>query len=228
MRCVARSCIAAVLAGLLACPGFAANEKPLGLVIQAQSAQISNAKVAIGTTVYPGDQVETEAGGALRLRMGTSQLYLLASSSATLGQRSDSFFAEVSRGTVGFSSNGADQLELEVPQGVIRAANGQPAFGQVTIVGPQEIIVSAFHGSLVLDNDGELHTIPEGKSYRVTMDLEPAAAEPAPAMTASRDKADNTPAKRRRRKLAFILLFGGLGALASYGIWSELAESPSK
>lgn len=226
MRSIARSCIAAMLAALMAFPGFAANEKPLGLVLQAESAQISNAKVAIGTTVYPGDKVETDAGGKLRLRMGTSQLYLLASSSATLGQRSDSLFAEVSRGTVGFSSNGADQLELEVPQGVIRASNGQPAYGQVTIVSPQEIIVSAFHGSLVLDNDGELHTIPEGKSYRVTMDLEPAAV-PVPAAAAYRDNADNTPAKRRRRKLAFILLFGGIGAAVSYGVWSVLSESSS-
>jgi hypothetical protein len=226
MRSIARSCIAAMLAGLMAFPGFGANEKPLGLVVQAESAQVANAQVAIGTTVYPGDKVETDTGGALRLRLGTSQLYLLASSSATLGQRSNSLFAEVSRGTVGFSSTGADQLELEVPQGVIRASNGQPAYGQVTIVNPQEIIVSAFHGSLVLDNDGELHTIPEGKSYRVTMDLEPAAT-PAPAAAAYRDNADNTPAKRRRRKLVFIILFGGIGALASYGIWSVLAESPS-
>jgi hypothetical protein len=226
MRSIARSCIAAMLAALMAFPGFAANEKPLGLVLQAESAQISNAKVAIGTTVYPGDKVETDAGGKLRLRMGTSQLYLLASSSATLGQRNDSLFAEVSRGTVGFSSNGADQLELEVPQGVIRASNGQPAYGQVTIVSPQEIIVSAFHGSLVLDNDGELHTIPQGKSYRVTMDLEPAAV-PVPAAAAYRDNADNTPAKRRRRKLAFILLFGGIGAAVSYGVWSVLSESSS-
>jgi hypothetical protein len=226
MRSIARSCIAAMLAGLMAFPGFGANEKPLGLVVQAESAQVSNAKVAIGTTVYPGDKVETDAGGALRLRIGTSQLYLLASSSATLGQRSDSLFAEVSRGTVGFSSHGADQLELEVPQGVIRASHGQPAYGQVTVVNPQEIIVSSFHGSLVLDNDGELHTIPEGKSYRVTMDLDPATT-PAPAVAAYRDNADNTPAKRRRRKLAFFILFGGIGALASYGIWTVLSESPS-
>jgi hypothetical protein len=214
MRSIARSCIAAMLAGLMTFPGFGANEKPLGLVVQAESAQVSNAKVAIGTTVYPGDKIETDAGGKLRLRMGTTQLYLLASSS------------EVSRGTVGFSSNGADQLELEVPQGVIRASNEQPAYGQVTIVNSQEIIVSAFHGSLILDNAGELHTIPEGKSYRVTMDLEPAET-PAPAAAAYRDNADNTPAKRRRKKLALVLLFAGAGALASWGIWSVLAESSS-
>src|SRR6202050_1267312 len=122
MRSIARSCIAAMLAGLMTFPGFGANEKPLGLVLQAESAQVSNAKVAIGTTVYPGDKLETDAGGKLRLRMGTSQLYLLASSSATLGQRTDSLFAEVSRGTVGFSSNSAGQLETSVSHGVVSCA----------------------------------------------------------------------------------------------------------
>jgi hypothetical protein len=225
MRSIARSCLATLLSCLLGLPGFAANEKPLGLVTQAQDAQIANSKVAVGTTVYPGDKVETEAGGALRLRMGATQLYLLGSSSATLSQRSDAVFAVVARGTVGFSSDGTDQFELEVPEGIIRAANGKPAYGQVTIVGPQEIVVSAYRGSLILDNEGELHTIPEGKSYRVTMDLEPAVA--GPEVAASQDDASTTPAKRRRRKLAFFLIFGAAAALGSYGIWDVLSESSS-
>ncbi len=225
MRSIARSCLATMLSCLLGLPGFAANEKPLGLVIQAQDAQVADSKVAVGTTVYSGDKVETKVGGALRLRMGATQVYLLGSSSATLAQRSDAVLAVVARGTVGFSSDGTDQFELEVPEGVIRAANAQPAYGQVTIVGSQEIVVSAYRGSLLLDNDGEIHTIPEGKSYRVTMDLEPATAGPEAAM--SGDDANTTPAKRRRRKLAFFLIFGAAAALASYGIWDVLTESSS-
>jgi hypothetical protein len=131
----------------------------------------------------------------------------------------------VARGTVGFSSDGTNQFELEVPEGVILAANSQPAYGQVTIVGTQEIVVSAYRGSLLLDNDGEIHTIPEGKSYRVTMDLDSAAAGPDAA--SSQDNGNTTPAKRRRRKLAFFLLFGAAAALASYGIWDVLSESSS-
>ena len=225
MRTIARSCLATLLSCLLGFPGFAANEKPLGLVTQAQDAQVANSKVTVGTTVYSGDKVETDAKGGLRLRMGASQLYLLGSSSATLTQQSDAVLAVVANGTVGFSSNGTDQFELEVPEGIIRAANGQPAYGQVTIVGPQEIVISAYHGSLILDNDGELHTIPEGKSYRVTMDLEPATL--GPEVAASQDDANTTPAKRRRRKLAFFLIFGAAAALASYGIWDILSESSS-
>ena len=224
MRSIARSCLGTLLASLLSFPGFAANEKSLGLVVQAQDAQIADSKVAIGTTVYSGDKVETELGGALRLRMGATQLYLLSASSATLAQRSEAVVAVVARGTVGFSSNGTDQFELEVPEGTIRAANGQPAYGQVVIVGPQEIVVSAFHGSLVLDNDGEIHTIPEGKSFRVVMDPEPTAA---PEMAPSKDDGNTTPTKRRRRRLAFFLLFGAGAGLASWAIWDVLSESSS-
>ncbi len=225
MRSIARSCLATLLCGLLGMPGFAANEKSLGLVIQAQDAQIANAKLTIGTTVYSGDKVETDPRGGLRLRMGTTQLYLLGSSSATLAQRSDAVLAVVARGTVGFSSNGTDQFELEVPEGTIRAANGQPAYGQVTIVGPQEIVVSAYQGSLILDNAGEIHTIPGGKSYRVTMDLEPATVETE--MESSHDDGNTTPAKRRRRRLAFYLILGGAAALGSWAIWNTISESSS-
>jgi len=220
MRLIARSVLVAILvAELLNLPSFAANEKALGQVVQAQDAKIGDAKIAVGTTVYPGDTVATNEGGALRLRLGTSQAYLLSSSAATLAQDASTIRAVVNRGTVGFSSNGKDQFELEIPEGIVRAADGQPAYGQVTITGPQEVVISAYKNDLVLDNDGELHTILAGKSYRVTMDLDPA--------TATGNDETISPRKRRRRRLAFVLLFAGGAAIAGVIIWHELSESPS-
>ncbi len=67
----------------------------------------------------------------------------------------------------------------------MRAANGQPGYGQVTIIGPREVVISAYRGTLVLDNDGELHEIPAGKSYRVTLDLDPAAHRKVPRAPAA-------------------------------------------
>ncbi|MFY9802848.1 MAG: hypothetical protein WA211_06375 [Candidatus Acidiferrales bacterium] len=233
MRAIARCCLAVLLMlGLLDIPGFAANEKPLGLVLQAQEASVDNARLAVGTTVYPGDTVETDTGGTLRLRLGTNQLYLLASSAATLSQNSTIVHAVVARGTVGFSSTGTDKIELEIPEGILRAADGVPSYGQVTITSPLEVVISAYRGTLVLDNEGELHTIPAGKSYRVTMDLEPAAvaptAESAPQDTQSGNGQVIQPRKRRRKKLAFYLIFTGGLAGATYALWDELTESPSK
>jgi hypothetical protein len=180
----------------------------------------------VGTSIYRGDTVVTDAGGGLRLKLGGSQLYLLADSTATLAQNATAIHATVARGTVGFSSTGADDIELEIPQGILRAADGQPAYGQVTILSAQEVAISAFREALVLDNDGELHTIPAGKNYRVTMEFDQADQQTPPA-SAGGDNPIIQPRKRRRRKLAFYLIFTGAMAGLTYGIWQELSESPS-
>jgi hypothetical protein len=227
LRSIARSFIAILLAfGLLDIPAFAATTKPLGLVTQAREALLDNSALEVGTTVYPGDTVQTDEGGTLRLKFGTTQLYLLASSAASFSQKENVIRATVGRGTVGFSSTESNDVELAIPQGILRAAHGQAAYGQVTITSPQEVVISAYRGALVLDNDGELHSIPEGKTFRVTMDLEPATLPPA--------RRDQDPGKDagvippRRRKLYFELLFVGATAVGSYLIWYEVTQSPSK
>ncbi len=228
MRIAARLCLVVLLVtSLLDIPAFAAAEKPLGMVIQAQEAQLDNAKLAVGTTVYAGDTLVTDAGGGLRLKLGGSQLYLLAESAATFSQNAAVVHAVVARGTVGFSSNGADNVELEIPQGILRAADGQPAYGQVTILSAQEVVISAFRGALVLDNDGELHTIPAGKNYRVTMEWEQAEQQ-APAASTGGNNPIVPPRKGRRRRLVFYLIFTAVAAFGTYQIWQELSESPSK
>ena len=227
MRLMARWCVVVLLVtSLLDLPVFAAAEKPLGMVIQAQEAELDNANLEVGTSIYRGDTVITDTGGGLRLKLGGSQLYLLADSAATLAQNATAIHAVVARGTVGFSSNGTDNIELEIPQGILRAADGLPAYGQVTILSAQEVVISAYRGALVLDNDGELHTIPAGKNYRVTMEFDQAEQQTAPASTGG-DNPIIQPRKRRRRKLAFYLIFSGAVAGLSYVIWDHVDQSPS-
>jgi hypothetical protein len=224
MRYVAKAFLIAILTvSLLNIPAFSADEKPLGLITQAQEARLGDANVAIGTTVYPGDTLATEIGGTVRMKIGGSQVYLLSASSATLAQSSNLVRAVVARGTVGFSSNGTDLLALEIPQGILRAADGQPAYGQVTIVSPLEVIISAYRGSLILDNDGELHTIPAGKSYRVTMDLEPATQPQGPGGTGG--SANVTYPKHRH--LVFDAIVAGAALGLGFGLWRAFCESPS-
>ena len=224
-RCVL---IAILIAGLLNIPAYAADEKPLGLVTQAENAHIGNAKVAIGTTIFPGDTLATEAGGALRLNFGSSQLYLLSASSATLSQNASATMvhAVVGHGTVGFSSNGTDHIELEIPQGILRAANSEPAYGQVTIVGPLEVVISTYRGTLSLDHDGEVRDIPAGRSYRVTMDLEPAAAAAQPQAPAGVG-GSGTKRALNTSTLAWALVAVGAAGGVAYGIWDVLSESSS-
>jgi hypothetical protein len=218
--------IAALIVGLLNIPAYGADEKPLGLVMQAENAHIGNASVAIGTTIFPGDTLATEAGGTLRLNLGGSQIYLLSASSATLSPDAtpNMVHAVVGRGTVGFSSNGSDHIELEIPEGILHAANSQPTYGQVTIVGPQEVIISAYRGTLALDYNGDTREIPAGKSFRVTMDLAPAAS-PQPQAPAGvgggNKKALNT------NSLVWAAVAVGAAAGTAVGIWYVLSESSS-
>ena len=232
MRSIARSFLAILLvASLLDVPAFAATAKPLGLVIQAKEALLDNSNLAVGTTVYPGDSVQTDDAGTLRLKFGTTQLYLLSSSAATFSQRENIVRATVSRGTVGFSTSAASDVELEIPEGILRAANGEPTYGQVTITGPQEVIIAAYDGSLILDNEGELHTIGAGKTYRVTMDLDPAApssAENGASQDTNTQDQGVVHTRRRRRGLVFWLVATGIVAVASGVIWYEVTQSPSK
>jgi hypothetical protein len=226
LRSFARSClIAFLICGLLDLPAFASNDKSLGMVIESKTAGLGNAAATIGTTVYPGDSLWTDAGGTLRLKIGSAQIYLLSSSSATLGVNSSAIQATVGKGTVGFSSAASDRLELVIPEGILRAANGQPAFGQVTITGPNEVVISAYRGALVLDNDGDLHTIGAGTSFRVTMALENDAQKPEGAETTPEVKF--VPPKRRHLLFALILT-GVLAAGVAYPLYLELSESPSK
>jgi hypothetical protein len=221
MRPIISAFLVAVLAiGPWNLPVSAATAKPLGVVILAKSAHLDSAEAVMGATVYSGDAIDTDAGGTLRLRVGSNQVYLTSSSAASFGQTAGVAHINVINGTMGFSSAIPDQLELETPGGILRGAPGGAAFGQVTVLGPQEMVISAFRGGLILDNDGELHTISEGKSYRVTIDEETSA-------NSSNDEPIKAHHKKRRRVAFFILGMSAVMAGTGYLLYHEISESPS-
>ena len=105
---------------------------------------------------------------------------------------------------------------------MLRGVAGEVASGRVALTGPNEMIVSSYRGGMVLDNDGELHTIPAGKSYRVM-------AEDSEMTAAAQPDDPGTPSKaRRRKKLAFYIVTTAAVAGISAAIWNKLSESPYK
>jgi hypothetical protein len=211
-----------LVASLCNLPSMASSEKPLGVIAQAEHARLDSASAATGATVYSGDSFETEPGGVLRMRLGSNQFYLLASSAATLAQNSTGATLTVTRGTAGFSTSPAGQFALDTPAGIVRGANGKSAYGQVTITSANEMIVSSMRGDLIVDNEGELHSIPEGKSYRVFIEADPEGS--------SNDNKDFQPPvnHHRKRRIIFAIILGGVVGFASYEIYKELSESPTK
>lgn len=221
VRVAGRSCLIVFLVcGLVNFPAAAANEKPLGSIIQADKALLGNADAMIGATVYPGDALATSTGGTVRLKLGAGQLYLLGGSAATLLEQPSAVRAKVERGTVGFTSAAANPVELETPEGIVRGATGQ-AYGQVTLTGPREMIVSAYRGELVVEYGEESHTIAEGKSYNVTLvDDEPEPASQTPQGSGVK------PAVKRHLLVKLAVVAGV--AVMSYFLWQELCESSER
>jgi hypothetical protein len=224
VRTIARSCLVAFLVGgMMNLPLLAANEKPLGMIVQAEQAQLGAARAAIGATVYPGDALATDAGGTMRLKVGSAQLYLLSASAATLAENTRFAHVVVNRGTVGFSSPAAEPIELETPLGMVRPASGA-AYGQVTLTSPREMIISAYRGDLVVEYNDEVQTIPEGKTYRVTLDPDP----PAQPNAAAQGPYGSGVKPAINRHLVAKVTATAIVGLVTYFIWDELCESPSK
>jgi hypothetical protein len=239
VRSIARECVVMLLvAGMVSLPAAAgvpamgANEKPLGMVVLATNAQVDSAEASMGANVYGGDALETGAGGTLRMKVGTGQLYLLGDSAATLVETENTATSEngastpnhmirahakLTRGTMGFSASSADGVAIETPVGTVRPADNQArAFGQVMLRSEREMIVSSYTGTLVVERDGEEHVIPEGKTYDVNVEANGEAnAEPQKYGVTS----------ARKSHLTLTLIVVGAAAVGGFFLWC--AESVS-
>ena len=74
------------------------------------------------------------------MKVGAGQIYLLASSALTLGTDGDVVQATIARGTAGFSATPADIVELLIPEGILRAANGQSAYGLASLLTARSVL----------------------------------------------------------------------------------------
>jgi len=164
----ARSGLVAFLIGGLVClPAMGAAARAVGMVVTADHAHLGSAGAASGADVFPGDYLDTESGGTMRLKVGAGQMYLLASSAAVLVQEDDRVIAHLQHGTLGFSTPAPVSLAVQTPLGLVHGVEGQPrVFGQVTLLSLGKMEISAYEGTLILEgNNGRKTTIAAGETY---------------------------------------------------------------
>ncbi len=190
----------------------------LGVVVEAYRAHLGGGAVSPGATVYDGDHLSTEEGGALRLRCNAALIDLAEKSAALVRHAEDvaqglEAEAELVRGTLVFSTARAGELEIEAREAHIRPVGNGRTVAQVSVIGPKELHIYARRGAVLFSYRGESKTIAEGESYGVILD---------PA----EDGSDKTqPAQKRRRPpKAFLLVAGGAGAAAAVVIVHEKHE----
>ena len=170
MRSIARPVLVALLsAGLLNISTMAAAGKPLGMVVTCRERPSGYANATMGTNVFAGDYLETDPGGTLRIKIGANQVYLSSASSAILMEDQNKIRRKAHARNDWLFFPGFGHFEIVTPVGTVRGADGKPAFGEVTLISPQKILVAAYHGSVVVSNGTTERTIAEGDAYNVSL-----------------------------------------------------------
>ena len=212
---------------LMSAPAFGARSggarrRVLGVVAETNLAHISNANAVLGADVYSCEPLNTDNGGALRVRVGASQVYLSSASASALEDDGGEVQALANAGTVGFSQSAPGELAVRTPAGVVRAT-GSSASGEITFKGSKELVITALHGDLTLDNGGEYRTIPEGKSADVTFD---GNGSEGCREEAAADQSQQSPL--HRPKIGFIVVGSAAVVIPAALLWHDLTESDSK
>lgn len=218
----ARSCLIGILAAsLLSLPVMGAGTPPVGMIVATDSALLSNATATRGVDVYPGDTLTTQPDGFLRIAAGSSQMFVMGSTQATMSLDGHAVRAKMDRGTIQFSGL-PGQLELETPVGVVRGGANDKAYGQVNILSPTKVEISAYQGQLqVAGIDGETKNIGAGETYIASLDPSGGATDPG-ILGVGRPRRINW-----RRVAAAAIIVGG-ASLAAYFLYDETTESCSQ
>jgi hypothetical protein len=111
----------------------------------------------------------------------------------------------------------------------IRAQADAPTIGQVSYIGPKELLVRATRGSLVITVDNDTQLVPEGSSYRVLLDQpEEMAQGPEGAGSGKEGAPGSGHSPRKAGRSRFMYVAGGLTGVATYLAISEALESAQR
>jgi hypothetical protein len=190
---------------------------PLGVVLQADNAQVGQDVTAGGATIYDGDRLQT-TDGTLRARLGGPQIFLHTNTVTQVHGLPNGFSAELGAGTVAISSTQGQSFQLLADGVTIRPAGTQGAVAQVTKVSPTELLLSSSRGGIEVTMGDESKMIEAGSSYRMEVQPEDSSSNPdpqgAPQVTG------------HSHRMLFYLIVGGVAAATGVLIWRAL-ESPS-
>ena len=222
MRQISWLCIAVLCGSLGALSTRAAGDQPLGVIDVAQDSRVDGLDATAGADFYAGEEFVTNQDGTMKLRIRDCRIDLGVSTDARFLPDSHPDHLQVLQGTARYSCRAGAMLLIETPAGIVHGADGKDASGMVVINDAHNLVISAYGDGLVLDNDGEIHLIAAGESYRVTVSDESADA------SLPESPEDQNQRKHKRRKLAMWLIGGGAVAFGAAELYEQWSESPYK
>jgi hypothetical protein len=131
--------------------------------------------------------------------------------------------ANLTTGSATFSTANAKAFNLHFGIAVIRANSDMPTIGQVTVLGPRELVVKSVRGSLNFTVEDDSRVVAEGEAYHVILDPTDAEAQ-GPAGAGS--KGGGAPIKAGRSR--FIWFAIAITAVATVLAVHAALESPDR
>ena len=214
---------------LLSLPTLGNSGLGSGTVVSAERAHVGSAAAAVGSTVFAGDKLDTEAVGSLQIRAGAARLVLTASSRSVWGAEGGSPSATLLGGTAAFSTAGAKAFVLHAGTAAFRPRGDEPTVANVTLLNPKELVVRCSRGAVLIAVEDDVRVIPEGAAYRVVLDPEAAGrlgGTPAPATPARGQWGQGPPLKTGKSN--FIWYAIAFTALITGFAIQEALESPDR
>jgi hypothetical protein len=101
-------------------PTSGAHRRVLGVVSQTDRAHLDSQNAVVGADIYSCDSLDTEDGGAMRVQIGSSQVYLATASAAQLEDDLNEIQVLITSGTVGFSEPASGNISIRTPAGLVR------------------------------------------------------------------------------------------------------------
>jgi hypothetical protein len=195
---------------------------PAAMVVSADRAHVGAAVASVGTTVFSGDQLATDALGKVQVRTSAARLLLSASSRATWGAVEDTPAATLTGGTATFSTANSKAFALRVATAVIRPQGEGPAIGNVTVLSPKELVVRCSRGAVNITVEDDSRVIPEGSAYHVVLDPDPSMSADA----AAQPSGPGPPKSSGKSK--FIWFAIGAASVVTFFVIRDALESPDR
>jgi hypothetical protein len=222
-----REAIAALISiSLLITPVWGAPSSSLGTIVYADRAHMGAAGASVGATVFSGDRLSTEQSGSIQVRAGAARLLLSGASSATLATDDATPAAILTLGSATFSTANSKAFALHVASAIIRPDTDQPTIGQVTVLGPKELVVKSTRGSLTVAVEDDVRVLAEGTAYRIVLDSAATASASQGPRGAGGRSSGGSPIKAAKSKF----IWYAIGITTVLTVWAvhEALESPDR
>jgi hypothetical protein len=237
-----KSASVGAMVGALAAPLYRAQNPTVGVVLDAESAHVSNGPLTTGTSLYSADVVKTESQGHVQLRVRQTRLQLAGQSEAAFFPGANGAVTEVRQGTMVVALNTASEsFEVFVSDVRIIPKNERPVLAEVTMKAPCDFQIKVLHGHLEATAAKETETLDQGHTYDVTPEFyindtrNPAISPDAPEYHRGHQhstcglaaKSGNQPRFPTKRRFAELVVTGAAG-VGTIVVLREALESPDR